>query len=108
RGGGESARSARRALDDRTGTWRDPAVPTAERARSMRTIAAAVAALCPLAAPAQTEPDRAARFLTDRTSPIELRLTDEADAFTFVVFGDRTGGPAEGIRVLAAAVDEVN
>ena len=49
-----------------------------------------------------------ARFLTDRNSDVALRLTDEAEAFSFVVFGDRTGGPAAGVRILAQAVDEVN
>ena len=32
----------------------------------------------------------------------------EEDMFTFVVFGDRTGGPAEGISVLAQAVQDTN
>ena len=44
------------------------------------------------------------RFTTDRDSPIELRLPLEDDAFSFVVFGDRTGGPAAGVQVLAEAV----
>jgi hypothetical protein len=48
------------------------------------------------------------RFATDRRSPVTLRLTEEEDAFTFAVFGDRTGGPADGVQVLAEAVDEVN
>jgi len=48
------------------------------------------------------------RFTTTRNSPIVLPLPDEQDAFFFVVFGDRTTGPPEGIQVLAQAVDEVN
>lgn len=48
------------------------------------------------------------RFHTDRDSPVTLPLPAEEDAFSFVIFGDRTGGPAEGVRVLAEAVDEVN
>jgi len=32
----------------------------------------------------------------------------EDDAFTFAVFGDRTGGPADGVKILAEAVEEVN
>ena len=48
------------------------------------------------------------RFTTTRQSPIVLPLPDEQDAFFFVVFGDRTTGPPEGIQVLASAVDEVN
>ncbi len=49
-----------------------------------------------------------ARFLTSRKSPIQLPLPSEEDAFFFVVFGDRTGGPADGVKVLAEAVDDVN
>lgn len=48
------------------------------------------------------------RFLTSRRSPIQLPLPQEEDAFFFVVFGDRTGGPADGVKVLAEAVDDVN
>ncbi len=60
-----------------------------------------------LAALAAHEPQDS-RFSTTRQSPIVLPLPDEQDAFFFVVFGDRTTGPAEGIQVLAQAVDEVN
>ncbi len=48
------------------------------------------------------------RFLTSRSSPIQLPLPNEEDAFFFAVFGDRTGGPADGVKVLADAVDDVN
>ncbi|MCY2959683.1 MAG: metallophosphoesterase [Planctomycetota bacterium] len=48
------------------------------------------------------------RFLTSRKSPIQLPLPNEEDAFFFAVFGDRTGGPAEGVKILAEAVDDVN
>lgn len=48
------------------------------------------------------------RFHTDRESPVELGLPAEDDAFTFAIFGDRTGGPAEGVKILAQAVGEVN
>jgi len=48
------------------------------------------------------------RFTTDRESAAALALPDEDDAFTFAVFGDRTGGPSEGVKVLAQAVAEVN
>ena len=51
---------------------------------------------------------RVERFFTDRASDVELPLPGETDAFSFAVFGDRTGGPAEGVRILAQAVDEVN
>ena len=52
--------------------------------------------------------DERARFETSRNSPVVLPLPGEEDAFFFVIFGDRTGGPAEGVKVLARAVDEVN
>lgn len=52
--------------------------------------------------------DPATRFLTSRTSPVRLLLPDEDDAFLFAIFGDRTGGPAAGVKVLAQAVDETN
>jgi hypothetical protein len=49
------------------------------------------------------------RLHTDRTEgPQLLRLPKEDDAFGFVVFGDRTGGPAAGIRVLEQAVRDTN
>lgn len=54
------------------------------------------------------ERDDAQRFVTTRSSAIRLPLASEQDAFSFVVFGDRTGGPAEGIEVLRDAVREVN
>ncbi len=50
----------------------------------------------------------ASRFLTSRESPIKLPMPEEEDAFFFVVFGDRTGGPDEGVSVLADAVRDVN
>ena len=48
------------------------------------------------------------RFTTSRPNPLVLPLPDEKDAFFFVVFGDRTGGPADGVKVLAQAVADVN
>lgn len=48
------------------------------------------------------------RFLTSRRSPIQLPLPNEEDAFFFAVFGDRTGGPADGVKILSEAVDDVN
>jgi hypothetical protein len=47
------------------------------------------------------------RFLTSRTGRI-LPLPEDAPSFQFAVFGDRTGGPDEGIRVLEQAVQETN
>ena len=49
-----------------------------------------------------------ARFVTSRKSSVELPLPNEKDAFTFVVYGDRTGGPPEGVSVLADAVRDTN
>ena len=48
------------------------------------------------------------RFLTNRESGVTLPLPKDEDAFTFAVYGDRTGGPAEGIHVLAQAVEDTN
>jgi hypothetical protein len=45
---------------------------------------------------------------TNRKSPVILPLPKGDDVFHFVVFGDRTGGPAEGIKVLAQAVEDTN
>lgn len=47
-------------------------------------------------------------LLTDRPAPRPLTLPEEEQTFVFALFGDRTGGPAEGVQVLAEAVDEVN
>lgn len=48
------------------------------------------------------------RFLTSREGAAALMLPTEKDAFQFAVFGDRTGGPPEGVAVLADAVRDVN
>jgi hypothetical protein len=45
---------------------------------------------------------------TSRSSSKILPLPKGDDVFHFVVFGDRTGGPAEGIKVLAQAVEDAN
>ena len=45
---------------------------------------------------------------TSRTDTLGLTAPDEKAAFQFVIFGDRTGGPAEGIEVLKQAVRETN
>jgi hypothetical protein len=50
----------------------------------------------------------ASRFITNRSSEIDLPLPEEEDSFFFVVFGDRTGGPASGVEVLSDAVQDVN
>lgn len=48
------------------------------------------------------------RFTTSRKSAVTLALPEERDAFVFAVFGDRTGGPPEGLQVLEQAVADVN
>lgn len=50
----------------------------------------------------------ATRFITSRNSRVELPLPEETEAFTFAVFGDRTGGPPEGIEILKQAVADTN
>lgn len=47
------------------------------------------------------------RFTTSRDGA-PLVLPTEQDSFFFVVFGDRTGGPVEGVSVLADAVRDTN
>ena len=49
-----------------------------------------------------------ARFVTNRKSQVQLPLPVEEGMFTFVIFGDRTGGPSEGIQVLKQAVKDTN
>lgn len=56
--------------------------------------------------PHPAAPDRS-RFFTSRDGAI-LPLPAEEDAFFFVVYGDRTGGPADGVSVLADAVHDTN
>lgn len=46
--------------------------------------------------------------MTSRKSDVELPLPNENDAFTFIVYGDRTGGPPEGVSILADAVRDTN
>ncbi len=45
---------------------------------------------------------------TSRTSPQVLPLPKSDDAFHFIIFGDRTGGPPDGVKVLADAVRDTN
>ena len=74
----------------------------------MRRTALALTCVVLLALAAARRDDDPQRFVTSRNSALRLPLPEEREAFSFVVFGDRTGGPAEGIRVLAQAVGEVN
>jgi len=75
---------------------------------SMWTRSALTVGFLALAAVGYVFDERDERFTTNRNSPVVLPLPDESDAFTFAVFGDRTGGPAEGVRVLGQAVADVN
>jgi hypothetical protein len=45
---------------------------------------------------------------TDRKVTRLLPLPKEEGVFHFIIFGDRTGGPPEGIQVLAQAVSDTN
>jgi hypothetical protein len=45
---------------------------------------------------------------TSRENGRSLPLTKRDDVFHFVIYGDRTGGPAEGIKVLEDAVEDTN
>lgn len=58
--------------------------------------------------PHHVHPPDEERFTTTRHATTLPELPNEGDAFTFAVFGDRTGGPAEGVKVLAEAVRDVN
>ena len=55
----------------------------------------------------KTVPADSERFHTNRQGNA-LQLPVEEEAFTFAIFGDRTGGPHEGINVLAQAVADTN
>ncbi|MDB4404225.1 metallophosphoesterase [Akkermansiaceae bacterium] len=48
------------------------------------------------------------RFDTSRKSKVKLPLPNEKDAFSFIVYGDRTGGPDDGVAILADAVRDTN
>lgn len=66
-------------------------------------------ATCAPALGAQKAPQDPPRIITSRAAGKHLlKLPKEDDAFGFVVFGDRTGGPADGIKVLAQAVTDTN
>ena len=45
---------------------------------------------------------------TSRTSERILPLPKEEGSFNFLIYGDRTGGPPEGLQVLAQAVKDTN
>ena len=70
-------------------------------------IVAGVAADPPIERPKHPAAPAADRFITDREGRT-LDLPAEDEMFTFVVFGDRTGGPADGVKILADAVADTN
>jgi hypothetical protein len=45
---------------------------------------------------------------TSREETLALSLPAEKDSFQFAIFGDRTGGPVEGVEILRDAVTEAN
>ena len=61
----------------------------------------------PIVRPPHPAAPDADRFITDREGRT-LDLPAEDETFTFVVFGDRTGGPADGVKILAEAVADTN
>ena len=72
---------------------------------SARRLLPLVLAACAAGLLAQDGP----RLLTNRPNGAQrIVLPKEDDAFGFVVFGDRTGGPPEGIKVLNQAVADTN
>ena len=56
----------------------------------------------------ETEATSVERFATSREGAASLVLPKEKDAFSFIVFGDRTGGTDDGVGILADAVRDVN
>ena len=52
--------------------------------------------------------EEAPKVQTDRRGARHLPLPREEGVFHFAIFGDRTGGPVEGIRVLEQAVRDTN
>ena len=57
---------------------------------------------------AGTPPAQERHIHTDRSGARILPLPQEKDTFYFLIFGDRTGGPPEGIQVLRQAVKDAN
>ena len=72
----------------------------------LTTAAAYAAANASRHAPSRID-ENAQRFFTNLPGA-PLALPSDAPKFSFVVFGDRTGGPASGVAILAEAVRETN
>ena len=47
-------------------------------------------------------------IFTDRDSSVELECPDDGESFSFIIYGDRTGGPQSGLMILERAVVETN
>jgi len=76
-------------------------------ANQMLSLSALLALSVAAAAPAQEQ--ASPRVVTNREHGQKLlKLPKEDDTFGFIVFGDRTGGPAEGIKILDQAVKDTN
>ncbi len=58
--------------------------------------------------PLPTESASEARFSTTRTSDVQRKLPVAENSFTFLVFGDRTGGAVKDVSILADAVHDAN
>lgn len=65
-------------------------------------------AFAPFASAQETPAPGAPAIHTNRPSPRLLPLPKGEDVFHFIVFGDRTGGPVEGLDVLKQAVADTN
>ena len=70
-------------------------------------LVAVLAFLAPWVSPMHAQEVDPARFLSNRSAK-KLTLPFADEPFSFAVLGDRTGGPAEGVRILAKAIDEIN
>ncbi|MFT4513058.1 MAG: 3',5'-cyclic AMP phosphodiesterase CpdA [Planctomycetota bacterium] len=74
-----------------------------------RTLAVLLTLATSAFSPAIAQQSEGPRLLTNREAGKQLlKLPKEEDSFGFIVFGDRTGGPAEGIKVLDQAVVDTN
>jgi hypothetical protein len=71
-------------------------------------LALAFFAVAALGAAQESRPVATPRFDTSRPNPKLLPLPKEEGVFHFVVFGDRTGGPKDGVKVLAQSVADTN
>ena len=70
-------------------------------------LVAVLSFMAPWGSPMHAQEVDPARFLSNRSAR-NLTLPPVDEPFSFAVLGDRTGGPAEGVRILAKAVDEIN